>query len=105
MHISTWLSIFYCFPCSVHCTDNAALISTSSQLKTNNNLCDLRLLLQCKWDLCFLGVLHSIAWLFLTNILGQTIGPIFFFSDCLTLEDGTHRLTEIVSKKLPLYAT
>ena len=35
------------------------------------------------------GVSRSVEWQFLTDILGQPIGPMF--SDCLALEDGTDR--------------
>ena len=86
-------------------TDYTTHIPTSAQLKRINHMRDFKLLLQCKWDLCFLGILLGIEWSCLTNVMGQAVGPMFFFLDCLMPADGTDRLTQNVSKKLPLYAT
>jgi hypothetical protein len=54
-----------------------------------------------------------LEWQFVTGGLGQTVRPIFkfqgvqdekLFSDRLTLEDGTYRLSRNISNKLPFYA-
>jgi hypothetical protein len=52
-------------------------------------------------DLHFSEMLHKADWWLVTNVLRQPIGPIFkaqvahekCFSDCLTLDNGTDRLS------------
>jgi len=77
---------------------------------------DFRLLPQQRWELCSSGLLHSEFWQFLTDVLGQPIGPIFKGQESFcrevdesctllgyyALEDRTDRLFQNVSKKLPL---
>jgi hypothetical protein len=58
------------------------------------------------WDPPSSGILHSRQLEFLTDILGQPIGPIFKgqeILDFLTPEDDINRLCQNISKELPLY--
>jgi hypothetical protein len=49
---------------------------------------DFRLTPRCKWDLFSSGLLLSVQWQILTDVLEQSIGPI------LTFEDGTYSLCQ-----------
>jgi len=55
-----------------------------------------------------LGILSSIEWWFPTEVSGHPIGPIAkgqaLIPICLTVEDGTDKLSRNVGKKLPIYA-
>ena len=54
-------------------------------------------------------MVHGIGWWLVTDVLGQHIYPIFKGQavqkvfDYLTLEDGSNRLSQNISKELPLY--
>jgi len=53
---------------------------------------------RCKCYLCFSGNLCSVDWRLVNVVSGQSIGAIFKYQDCLTLEYGTDILTRNVGK-------
>ena len=58
-----------------------------------------RFLPQCKWDLCFSGILSSVDGEFVSDVLEKPISPIFkgqVILDCFTLEDGVKMTTVIL---------
>jgi hypothetical protein len=58
-----------------------------------------RFLLQCKWDVCFSGILSSVDGEFVSDILEKPIGAIFkgqIILDCFTFEDGMKTTTVIL---------
>jgi hypothetical protein len=66
-----------------------------------DTVCDFWLLLRYKWEFRSTGILCNADWLEGTNASGQPIGHISGIqqskksdSDCLTLDDGTKRLSE-----------
>jgi len=61
---------------------------------------DFRLPLRCEWYLCSFGILSIVEGQFLTDVLGQPLGPILKGQ---VLQDETDRLSRNVGKKLPFY--
>jgi len=51
-----------------------------------------------RWDLRSSGILRSAWWQFLIDVSDQEI------QNCVTLEDGTNRLSRNVGKELPAHA-
>jgi hypothetical protein len=47
-------------------------------------------------------MLRSVYWWLVIDVSGQPIGPVFFY--CLTLEDVTDTLPQIVGNCLTIYA-
>jgi len=57
---------------------------------------DLRLLPWSRWDLLSLGILRSVYWQFLSDVLGHPIDLI------LKCQDGTDKLSQNIGMELPL---
>jgi hypothetical protein len=63
-----------------------------------------RLTSRCKCDIRYSGMLRKVDWLLTTDVSAQTIDLFFksqavqeeFYLDCLTLDDGTDRLSRNV---------
>jgi len=69
------------------------------------NFCQAPLAFFWGWDLRCFGIVRSVEWYFVTDVSGQTIGPIFKDqAEWLTLEDRIDRLSRNVANKLAFYA-
>jgi hypothetical protein len=67
---------------------------------------DFKLLPRYIWDLCFSGIWRNEAWKLLTDVSGQTIGPIFKGQEInfLNLQHGNDSISWNLGKKLSLRA-